>query len=221
MAIWTTRSLSQQARGTTAVTFTFTAATAGSRLLEVVCGPVTFTTPAGWTAVNSAVNIGGLYVFTKVAAGGETSTAHTINATNEPTVAVVYEFPSGSTVGPSATKTSSGTTSISGAALSGLTGTNLLFSFVGAADSSSGGTTGFSAWSSSAVEDTDVAADWSSNDGYRFGAAYLEDSVLTSWTPTATQAAGSATAESLTVAVNVAGGAVAPALPIIVLAPRR
>lgn len=221
MALWTTRSLSQQARGTTSVTFTFTAATAGNLLVEVVYGPVTFTTPAGWTLVNSAVNIGGLYVFRKVAAGGETTTTHTINATSTPTVAVVYEFPSGSTVGVSATKTASGTTAITGAALTGITGTNTLFALVGASDTSSGGTTGFSAWSSSAVEDTDVAADWVTTDGYRFGDAYLDASALTSWTPTVTQTAGSASAESITMAVNVTGGVAAPALPILIMPPRR
>lgn len=205
MSKWINRSLSQHAAdGTSVSTFPFTQPAAGNLLIAVAYGSVTFTTPSGWSQVRSAVNYGGLYIFTKTADGTETSFSCTNNASNYATVAVVYEFPSGSTLIASASKTNaSGTAAFTGAALTGLTGTNLLMSVGGICDSSSSAVS-WSGWSNSAIEDTDVCVPRGTNDGYGLGIAYLEDSALTSWTPTATIAnPPSSTAEAATLAVNV------------------
>lgn len=224
MAKWINRSLSQVARnGTTTITHTFTAATAGSLLYAVCGGSNVLTTPTGWTLVNSSVNLGGLYVFRKTATAGESSFATTINTANFPSTAIIYEFGTGSTAGTSAQKTNSGIGTFSGAALTGLgAGAKLI---IGAGNCDVNSTTtlpSWSAWSSSAVEDTDTGFLAAATNGHSVADAYLEDSVLTGWTPTATVTNPSVQAESITFSVNaVGGGATAPALPIIVLAPRR
>lgn len=225
MTIWATRSLSQQARvgGSTTHTHTFTQPSAGQLLYAICMGAVTFTTPSGWTLQQSAVNNGGMYLFSKTATGSETSLTTTVNGANYPSVAVIYAFPSGSTAGLSANKINAGTGSYVGAALTGLTGTN----YLGVAGNQNNDRTATNAswgsWSNSAIEDTDVSVVQVTTDGYSAGTAYLEDSVLTSWTPTATVTSfGGTSAEAITFAVSVGAGGGAPAIPpIIVLAPRR
>jgi hypothetical protein len=222
VAKWITRSLSQVARnGTTAITHTFTPASAGSLLYAVCVGSVTYTLPTGWTLVNSAVNNGVVYVWRKTATAGESSFATTGSGSNFPSTAVIYEFASGSTVGSSAQKINSGTSSFSGAALTGLGASAKLIIGTGGHDHTQGTIPTWSAWSSSAVEDVDNGFANGATPGHTLGVAYLEDSVLTGWTPTATiTGPGTSSAESVVFSVNVAG-ATAPALPIIVLAPRR
>lgn len=224
MAKWTVRSQSQSARnGTTTATFTMTQPTAGSFLTAIFSGAVTFTAPTGWTLERSAVNNGGLYLFTKAsAAGTETTITSTMNGSDYATGAVFYEFPSGSTIAGSLGKTAAGSSAFSGAALTGLTSSAKLLVGVGSQVNNAASAISWSAWSNSAVEDTDVFAQRSVTDGYGLGIAYLEDSVLTGWTPTATITGTTVSAEAITFAVNVAGGGAAPATPpIIVLAPRR
>lgn len=224
MAKWTVASLSQQARnGTTSHTFTFTQPAAGSFLVAVVAGPVTFTTPTGFTQVQSAVNAGGQYLFTKASAtGSETSITCTTNSANFPAVARIYEFPSGSTILGSLSKVNAGQASFSGAALTALGSSVKLLVGVGSQAATSGTTPTWSAWSNSAVEDTDVNAPFSGNDGYSLGIAYLEDSVLTGWTPTATITSGSLQgAEAITFAVSVAAGGAPATPPILTMQTRR
>lgn len=112
------------ANGTSSHTCTFTTASAGNLLVAVMGGGVTFTTPTGWTLVTSAVNSGGLYVFTKTASGSESSFSTTHNASDAAIKGVVYEFFAGSAVlgtagsqiniDPNAVRTGPDTTGLSG-----------------------------------------------------------------------------------------------------------
>jgi hypothetical protein len=77
-----------------------TAATAGSLLVLVGAGQVSWTDPAGYTQRLKQLSSGGLYVWSKTAAGGETSVTITHNGSGGaafPTVLEVFEFPAGST----------------------------------------------------------------------------------------------------------------------------
>jgi hypothetical protein len=88
--------------------------------------------PSGWTgpANNQAVGNGGLYVWYKTAAGGDTaSLLH--NGTNYPEILDVYEFGAGSTFIVSATLTGQNPSGGAGPSISGLTGTNWIAGVVG------------------------------------------------------------------------------------------
>jgi hypothetical protein len=189
--------------GNTTATYTFTQPAAGNLLLAVVYGAVTSTTPAGWTLVQSAVNNGGLYVFSLASAvGTETSFQSTHNGDgNYPTVAVIYEFPNGTSITTSAAGTNLNSIDPALPTVSGLSGTHLLQTFCGEVISSSSAPASFSSWSDSAVEDTDTGVVGPS--GYSLGSAYLEDSALASWSPTAHVIDVGASAEGVTVALSV------------------
>lgn len=82
----------------TAVAGTPFTPTAGRFLLAVGAGSVTSTIPTNWSLPTNGVALGntGLYVWTKVATGGDTLTT-THNGSNYPALFDFYEFPAGST----------------------------------------------------------------------------------------------------------------------------
>jgi hypothetical protein len=103
--------------------------TAGRLLVALVAGAVTTSTPTGWTLPSggSSVNSQGLYVFNKTAAGSDTLTGYSHNAAWE-AVWDIYEFDSSVTFAGAGGngRTSSG----SSRTLSGMSGTNTVFTAV-------------------------------------------------------------------------------------------
>ena len=193
--------------GTVAAGTLFTP-TAGNLLLCVADGAVTSSTPTGWTlpGAGSAVNNGGLYVWWRVAAGGDSLTT-THNAADYPVSFHFFEFAAGSAFigsGSSAVNVSSGA---AGPALSGLTGTNLIMSALGRNITATAGT-GSATWSpGEEIIDALVYRPGGTVDGYHYSLAIQEDfagagtSMAASWTGTA---AGSNNAERLIFAIAVA-----------------
>lgn len=114
--------------GTNSHTCTFTPASSGNFLVAIVAGSVTCTTPAGWSLLVSAVGYTGLYVFTKIASGSESSFTTIHNDSNYAIRGIVYEFPAGTTVINSNSQANVvGGGAISGPHLAGLTGTYVAF----------------------------------------------------------------------------------------------
>lgn len=109
--------------GTDSHACSFTPATAGNYLVAVVAGGVTFSTPAGWTILESAVGNAGLYVFVKTAASAENSFTTTHNGPNYPIRGVVYEFVAGTSALGSSNGPSRPQGATTGPSLSGLNGT--------------------------------------------------------------------------------------------------
>ena len=194
--------------GSTTHTVAFPAASAGNLLVVVAEGAVTSTTPAGFTlpAGGSAINNTGLYVWWKVAAGGEASFTTTHNASNYPVAFVVYEFPAGSSFVKSVAATGVSKTAAN-PSLTALTGTNLV---VGAKASPrpSGWAYTETVWSGSPVpvRDVDVTEVASGTDGYAFSLAVVEALTGVSWQPTGTVDGEFSQHEALTFAVKVAAG---------------
>jgi len=101
----------------------------GSLLVVFATGPVTWTTPSGWTLQKVQLDDAGAYLFSKVAGSGDSSLTATHNGTGQaqfPTVIEVWEFPAGSTVQAVASQ-KLGLGADSMPALSGLVGTNSIF----------------------------------------------------------------------------------------------
>lgn len=113
--------------GTSSHTCTFIPATSGNYLMAIVAGGVTFSTPTGWTILESAVGNAGLYVFVKTATSAESSFTTTHNGTNYPIRGVVYEFAAGTTSLGSVNGPSRPQGATTGPALSGLSGTYTRF----------------------------------------------------------------------------------------------
>ncbi len=219
MVVWTNRAVFQAPRnGTNSHTINpasttdlvsgaaFTP-TAGRRLVVVVEGAVTSTTPSGWTLPSggSAISESGLYVWYRTAAGGDTF-ATTHNGSNYPVIFAVYEFPAGSTFVKSVSGTGVSNTGAN-PNLTGLSGTNLI---VGAKATvmTSGWTYGGAVWSSGYTEDYDGSVPFSSTDGYWLTVAAQEGVTASSAQPTATISGTAFTAEALTFALNVPAGGV-------------
>lgn len=193
----------------TAVSGTLFTPTAGRLLVCAVEGSVTSTTPTGWTLPTNGAAVGntGLYVWYRVAAGGDTFTT-THNGSNYPIVFDFYEFPAGSTFAGSAFAISVARAAGAGPTLSGLTGTNWV-AFVGGQGVSA--TTGAFACSWSAgTELVDTLSLQVTTDGYNYSLAALDASVLTSASSAASFTyTGTSTVERLVFAVTV-GAAAAP-----------
>lgn len=187
--------------------------TAGRLLVAVIYGQVTSSTPSGWTLPSngSAINAGGLYVMYRTAAGSDTfTTVHNGNGTY-PTHIHFYEYAAGSTFVASASSVNTGPTA-AGPTLSPLTGTNLLFGVIGQNSSAdAGGPTVEQFTWATGTEILDYHLGDSSNGGksINFTESYLEDSVLTSASFTASAASFGGNPEKLTYAVNVAVGVLA------------
>lgn len=183
--------------GTVLAGSTFTP-TAGRLLVVITYGSVTSTTPSGWTLEASAVNSGGLYIWSRTAAGGDTfSTTH--NGSNYEVAFTILEFPSGSTWVNDVVATS---TTASGANpnLTGLTGTN----WVGGAKGLNTNAAVSGAWTSPVVELSDANQTAAVTDGFWLTVGYVEDHATSSFQPTCTRTGGAGSSESATFAVNVA-----------------
>lgn len=225
MSSWVNRSVigGGGRNGTTSHTVTFTAASSGSLLVATIAGGVTSTTPTGWTAVQSAVNFAGLYVFRKTATAGESSFTTTHNGSNYPIDGIVYEFASGSTVvGTAGTATGQAVGSaVTGPNCTSLTGTYTRFA-VRDLDVATTAVTGVSAvWTTPSVEDYDSYTAFSSTDGIWTGIAYDDGASGASFTPSATvtrTGTGTTTGEGISFAVNVVAPSGGPTLPELVMA---
>lgn len=190
MAEWTTRTVLSGAsiarNGTNSHTCTFTAATAGNFLVAIVAGPITFTTPSGWTLLTSAVNYSTVYVFTKTASASESSFSTTHNDSNLPILGIVYEFPPGTVAygGTSAIAQAYNTTT-TGPQITGLGGTYTRFA-ARTVGSDRGDTTFSAAWTVPSIEDYDVLeVDNGASDGLALTIAYDDNNTASSFNPSA------------------------------------
>jgi hypothetical protein len=208
MPLWVHRTLVQAARnGTNTHTVNFTPAAVGSLLIAIAEGPVTSTTPTGWTLRSSAINNTGLYLWSKEATAGESSFVTTHNAPNYPVAFLVYEFSASSEFVDAVSQTGGGE-SDPNVTLSGLTGTNLVFGVVARGVGGTDIVSSSVSWTASPTnptEDSDLFVPFSTTDGYILSTAYIEDYTGSSFTPTgAISALGSgATKEEITFALSV------------------
>lgn len=211
MAQWATRTVlsgsSINRNGTNSHTCTFTAATSGNLLIAIVTGGVTFTTPSGWTLVQSAVNLAGLYVFSKTASSGESSFSTTHNGSNYAINGVVYEYYAGtSTTGTPGTATGAGESgTYTGPACTGLSGTYTRFAVRSWNMGTNGADTASCTWTTPTVEDYDAfIAGGSSTDGVELTIAYDDNATGSSFTPSSVMLASSgATGEAVSFALTV------------------
>lgn len=194
------------ASSTGAVAGTPFSPTTGRLLVVIAEGPVTSSTPSGWTlpTSGSAVQNSALYVWHKTAAGADTLTTNH-NASNYRVGFAVFEFAAGSTFAGSASSVGQAS-SASNPALTGLTDSNQVFGAAGWVDNIEGGTTGSATWDGSNVELIDRNTDRDSgtgNAGFWLGVCYQEDYSSASYTPTPTiTAPASGDSERLTFAVS-------------------
>lgn len=185
------------------------APTTGRLLVCFAAGAVTSTTPSGWTLPTggSAVSATGLYVWYRIAAGGDTfSTTH--GGSDYPVVFDIYEFLEASTLLGSAAQADVAETGGAGPTLSGLAGTHLDFGVVcqNAGDSTNPLTCNWDMGTRQVV--------WSAlrggsgpTDGYVYSLTYVEDSATSSAAFAATMIGDSLTlVERLVVSVQLSGG---------------
>lgn len=167
--------------------------TAGRLLVAVVnasvtCyGPSPGTAPSGWTLPTggAAVNNSGLYVFWKIAAGGDTLVMNH-NGSDYPAGVTIFEFDSAYEFKAAVAATSVGKTAAN-PDLTGLSGTNEVFGAKGFCMEASSVNAAY-AWSGTGppieVVDTYVAPG-GSTDGYALGVAFVQGYTGSSWQPTA------------------------------------
>jgi hypothetical protein len=201
----TAHTVSPDGTGGTVVDGSAFTPTAGRLLVCVVGGPVTATTPAGWTlpANGSAVGSAGLYVFHKTAAGSD-SFATTHNGSNYPVMFDFYEFEAGSTFVASAAATGVSESGGAGPTLSGLTGTNWVAGALIQVSTST--STAFTVSWSNGVEEIEYVEPQSGTDGYVYGLTVREDYSGATSSSAATSTLPQS-AERLVFAVNVAASA--------------
>lgn len=179
--------------------------TAGRLLVAIIAGPVTSTTPSGWSLHGgaSAVNNNGLYMFYKATAAGSDTLTTTHNGDGTwPTVVELLEFPAGSTFVDANSSTGASSSGGASPVVSGLTGTNLHLFALAYPNSTAGWT-----WTG-ATEDADVAMGSSAPKLIELTTAYNEDSTASS-TGTVTAARDAAhpfPTERVTFVINVATG---------------
>lgn len=176
---------------------------AGNLLVCVVEGPVTSTTPSGWTLPGggSAVNNTGLYVWYRTAAGGDVlSTTH--NGIDRPVVFDFYEFPVDSVfLGAAAQGNVSGAGG-AGPSLSGLTDTaNFRAAAVGQ-NRALPSPVSFT-WSNG-VEAVDTSVSQAATDGYGYSLSFLEGETGSTYSSAATSTDTATTCERLVFAVSAA-----------------
>lgn len=179
--------------------------TAGRLLICFAEGPVTSTTPTGWTlpAGGSAIDNTGLYVWYISAVGGDTfSTTH--NSSDYPVIFDIYEFLEGSNLLGSVAATGVGKNGF-GPTLTGLTGTH--WDAGVAAQNASNETIPSTVswdWGTEASEYSEP--DNLVTDGYTYGLNYAEDQTPSSVAFQAIFEGGSTLlVERLVVAVYVSG----------------
>lgn len=191
--------------GTNSHTCTFAPANSGSLLVAVVAGAVTFTTPAGWSIVQSAINYSGLYVFSKTATTSESSFSTTHNGSDYLIQGLVYEFYSGSVLTGTAGSASNIGSSYTGPTCSGLSGTYSRFSARSWNPGNTPSHTVSCVWTTPTIEDYDVFSPGNgSTDGIELTTAYNDNATGSSFTPSSdiTSSTG-AMGEAISFAVSV------------------
>lgn len=175
--------------------------TAGTLLIVLVSGSVTSSTPAGWTLAAQAVNNSGLYLWRRIAAGGDTFTT-THNGTNFPVAFDIYEFPEDTVfIGANAAGNISATSGDPGPTLTGLTADANMRMAVASQSWSSGPEPTFT-WSGG-TEAADTNADWTGAiSGYGYSLAYIEDDTSGSFGLSATSTLTFVTVERIVLALN-------------------
>lgn len=214
----TTHTINPASSGTVVSGVAFTP-TAGNFLVCITSAAATSTTPTGWTLPTncSAVNLTGLYIFTKTAAGGDTLSTTNNNAHVQ--FFDFFEFPAGSAFVKAATATAVAGSGGAGPSITALTPPNLIMG-IAAQDNTSTTVTKTVTWASG-VEITDVSVvNAGSLDGVTLGVTYLEDSALTSSSIAATFSVTTPTVERLMAAFTVTSAAVALP-PILTMQTRR
>lgn len=176
--------------------------TAGRLLVVLVSGSVTSSTPSGWTNAGQAVNNSGLYIWRRVAVGGDTFTT-THNGANYPVMFDIYEFPEDSVfIGASAEGNVSATSGAQGPTLSGLTADANMRMAVASQSWSSGATPTFT-WSGG-TEAVDTNASWTGAiSGYGYSLAYVENATDGTFGLAATSTLTFVTVERAVLAINV------------------
>lgn len=218
MSSWVNRTVlsgsSTAANGTNAHTCTFTAASSGNFLVAIVAGAVTFTTPTGWTLLQSAVGGSGLYVFTKTASAGESSFTTTHNGTNYAILGIVYEFYTGTAANGTAGTNNAVAATATSPSATGLTGTYTRIA-TRSWTISTGYTSGATTWRTPTVEDYDAYIPSGSQDGVTLSVAYDDGATGTSFSPDSDQIIqpsnlgnGCAISFALTVVTPATGGLV-------------
>jgi len=186
--------------GTVAAGTNFTP-TAGRFLVVVVEGPVTSTTPTGWTLEASAVNATGLYAWSRVAAGADTFTT-THNAANYVVMFHWFEFAAGSTWVGDVTNNAVAAANAN-PNLTGLTGTNVVMAAKASVDAANDAIAISGAWSASTIEILDYHdQDIGTTDGYWLGIGYQTGYTSASYQPTCTVTGTGTPCETITFAVN-------------------
>jgi len=190
MPTWVNRTVlsgsSVDPNGTNSHTCSFTAATSGNLLVAVVAGSVTFTTPSGWTLLESSVIYSALYVFYKTASASESSFSTTHNGSDFPIRGVIYEFAAGSTIIGTTGKDDTGPAGLDGPICTGLDGNYTRFA-ARAWNLTSTNSTGSVSWGLPTIEDYDVyTPDTGSANGIALSIAYDSESTGPSFTPSST-----------------------------------
>lgn len=205
----TSHTVGADGTGGTVVGGTAFTPTAGRYLLAVCEGPVTFTTPTGYSLGASAINNTGLYAFYRASATGTTAdritTTH--NGSNYACVFDFYEFASGSAWTNGVGATNLNATGASTPSLTGLTGTHWA-GYAAARDYPTGTTEGTIAWTAPAVEETETNTPPAATDGYTYSLASNQNVTgsSTSGTWTVTGANFGTLWEALTIAQVAATG---------------
>lgn len=154
-------------------------------LICVVEGPVTSTTPAGWTlpGEGAAVNNTGLYIWHRLAAGNDVlTTSH--NGTNYPVIFDFYEFEVGSVFNYVARQPSTAYQGDAGPAINGMPAGSRTLMAAAAQLLSQPQTPSFT-WSAG-TESIDTFTPETVTDGYVFSVAYVHNSTATNWQTMAT-----------------------------------
>lgn len=149
-------------------------------LICVVEGPVTSTTPSGWTLPSggAAVNNTGLYVWHRIAAGNDSVTT-THNGTNYPVVFDFYEFEVGSVFNYAASQPSTAYQNDAGPSITGMpAGTRTLMA--AASQLLSQPQTPSFTWAAG-IETVDTYVAETVTDGYVYSATYVDNSTDTNW----------------------------------------
>ena len=187
MSKWIQKTVIPKLGAGTSLAVAFTPAAAGNVLLLAAASGSVLGDPSGWTLVRSAVKDSALSLWTKTATAGESTVTIPVNTAGWSVMAVVYEFPPGTSVLAAAEQTDH---AVGGVAVTGLTGlaatAKLLMHFAAIpGDSPALPTLGSLTWAGGVVTDEyEAIAGGAAGDAQSMFVGYLEDSTATSWAPT-------------------------------------
>lgn len=186
MSRWTRRT-QVSVLGTTTAVANFPAPAVGALLVAFAASATTLTTPSGWALADSSVTTGAAYLWTKTAAGSETSLTTTLSPSGHPVNVVIYEFPPGTTLISTADQELA-STGVASAGLTGMTADPKLLLHFGAFTSANNTDPAYGlSWDSApanAITDSWIGLGGPGGSvASKLLAGYLEDSILTSWQP--------------------------------------